>query len=65
MSKKGGGPLILGMAENPSSKELVEYDEEQDKNQDKKITGGSKRKVRKTLKKKKSLKRKKSLRKRK
>ena len=60
MSKctKGGAPLILGVAENPSSKELVEYDD------DEKI--GTKRKVRKTLKKKKkSLKRKKSLRKRK
>ena len=45
MSKKGGAPLILGVAENPSSKELVEYDD------DEKI--GTKRKVKKTLKKKK------------
>jgi hypothetical protein len=57
MSKKGGGPLILGMAENPSSKELVEYDEKQQ--------GKRKTLKKKSQRKKKSLKKKKSLRKRK
>ncbi len=31
MSKKGGIMVVLGMGDNPSSKELVEYDEEQKK----------------------------------
>ena len=52
---KGGGPLILGMGDDPRTKDLTDYKKEK--------TGG-KRKVRKTLKKK-SLKKKKSLRKRK
>jgi hypothetical protein len=53
MSKctKGGAPLILGMSENPSSKELVEYD--------------AKRKIRRTLKNKSKRKMRKSQRKRK
>lgn len=52
---KGGGPLILGMGDNPSSKELVEYDEKPN----------GKRKLRRTLKKKSKRKMRKSQRKRK
>lgn len=52
MSKKAGSPIILGMGDNPSSKDLVEYEKKDDK------TGGKRKSLKKKSLKKKSLKKK-------